>query len=205
MKTLSALKIDEMLPATFTAPGVSESEFLELAAQFGDARVEYTSDGTVIVMPPTDPENGARGTQVIFQLMNWAERQKTGHVCGPDSGFFFRSGARRSPDAAWFSDADWKEAKKALRGKDRFPVFAPEFVIEIRSPDDRLRPLWEKMEEYIANGVKLGWLIDPLERTVTIYRAGQAPETLNAPERVQGDGPVQGFVLELKRVFNPVP
>jgi len=83
----------------------------------------------------------------------------------------------------------------------RFPVFVPDFVIELRSPDDKLRLLREKMEDYMNNGVKLGWLIDPIQRTVTIYRPGRAPEILANPSSVAGEGPVDGFVLELIRLF----
>ena len=197
--TLSALAIENHLPATFTAPGLSEAEFMALCAQFPNAMVEYTADGTVILMPPTDPETGERVNEAAAQLRNWAREQRNGHVCGPDSGFRFRDGSRRAADAAWFDDGRWREAKKS---GERFPVFAPDFVIEVRSPDDRMRALREKMEEYIANGVQLGWLIDPKERTVTIYRGGQAPQTLTAPSSVAGEGPVAGFVLSLDRIFD---
>ena len=154
---------------------------------------------TVIVMPPKDPESGALGAETAAQLGNWAHDQGKGHVCGPDTGFHFRDGSRRSPDATWFDDARWRAAKKP---RVRFPVFAPDFVIEVRSPDDRIRPLREKMEEYIANGVQLGWLIDPMERTVTIYSSGQPPRVLENPATVAGEGPVAGFVLSLERNLN---
>ena len=198
MTTHAALEIEKLLPATFTAPGLSEAEFLKLCAKFPDAMVEYTADGTVIVMPPTDPESGERVGEAFAQLRNWTSEQGKGHACGPDAGFRFRDGSRRSPDAAWFDDARWREAKKSGQ---RFPVFAPEFVIEVRSPDDRIRALREKMEEYIANGVQLGWLIDPMERTVTIYGGGQPPRVLENPATVAGEGPVAGFVLSLERVL----
>jgi Uma2 family endonuclease len=198
MTTLGTLEIDKLLPATFTAPGLSEAEFLELCARFPDAMVEYTSDGTVIVMPPTDPESGASVHEVGKQLGIWA------YESGPDAGFHFRDGSRRSPEAAWFDRARWREAKQSAKPRQRFPVFAPEFVIEVRSPDDRMSKLREKMEEYIANGVQLAWLIDPQERTVSIYRDANAPEILNNPTSVASEGPVAGFVLNLDRVFDPV-
>jgi Uma2 family endonuclease len=196
---LEGLKIEEMLPATLTAPGLSEEEFLALCAKFPDALLEYTEDGTLIIMPPTDPRSGARVAQVVRQLGNWAEAEGRGIVLGPDAGFRFRGGSRRSPDAAWFAADRFAAAEQP---GVRFPIFAPEFVIEVRSPDDRLRPLHEKMEEYIRNGVLLGWLIDPSKKTVTIYRPGREPETLANPSAVAGEGPVQGFVLALERVFN---
>ena len=83
-----------------------------------------------------------------------------------------------------------------------FPVFAPEFVIEVLSPTDRRRTAAEKMQEYIDNGVQLGWLLDPFERTVAIYRPGQAPQVLERPQSVAGEGPVSGFVLKLDQILN---
>ena len=177
------LEIRNMLPATFTAPGLTEAQFLKLCEEFPDALLEYTADGRVIVMPPTDPENGVRSAEVLAELANWARKHKRGMVTGPDAGFFFRDGSRRSPDAAWFDSGRWKAAK---RPDLRFPPFAPDFIIEIRSPGQRARPLHKKMLEYIANGVTLGWLIDPIERTATIYRPGREPEALSNPASVAG-------------------
>jgi Uma2 family endonuclease len=196
--TLAALDIEKLLPATFTFPGMSEVDFLALCAQFPDQTLEYTADGTVIVMPPTDPESGARGAELIAQLSHWAREQRRGIVTGPDAGFFFAGGARRSPDAAWFDADRWQNAKTP---GTRFPVFAPDFVIELRSPDLRSVALREKMQEYIANGVQLGWLIDPVERTVAIYRSDRALEILTNPSSVAGEGPVAGFVLKMERIF----
>lgn len=195
--TPSTLPIESLLPATFTAPGLSEAEFLKLCAQFPDAMVEYTSDGTVILLPLKDPENAARGAEVTLQLGRWADAHGC-HVCGPDVGFHFRDGSWRSPDASWFDRGRWMTAK---RPETRFPVFAPDFAIEIHAEDQRIGDLREKMEDYIANGVQLAWLIDPQDRTVTIYRTGQAPELLRKPSTVRGEGPVEGFVLDLERIF----
>ena len=196
--TLSELGIADHLPATFTAPGLSEAEFLALCAQFPDAMVEYTADGTVVLLPLSDPEASGRVMEAAAQLTNWAHAQGRGHVTGPDAGFLLPDGSRRSPDAAWFDDARWREAKKS---GELFPVFAPDFVIEVRLPDYRVSLLREKMEEYIENGIQLGWLIDPKERTVAIYRSCQAPQVLTNPSSVAGDGPVVGFVLDLGRIF----
>jgi Uma2 family endonuclease len=200
MTTETALELEKLLPATFTAPGLSEEEFLELCEKFPDAFLEYTADGTVTIMPPTDPESGVRNAQVLQQLANWAKQQGGGMACGPDAGFRLPDGSRRSPYATWFNTERWREARQRERRR-RFPVFAPEFVIEIRSPDDRIAALREKMQEYIANGVQLGWLIDPIERSVTIYSSGP-PRVLKNPETVSGEGPVAGFVLSLERILD---
>lgn len=197
----TALDIANMLPATFTAPGLSEDEFLALCAKFPDATLEYTEDGTVIITPPTDPESSERVVEVVGQLRNWVRESGGGHMIGPDGGFRFPRGSRRSPDAAWFARDRWQEAKRK-QPRLRFPTFAPEFVVEVRSPGDRIRPLREKMEEYLANGVLLGWLIDPFQKTVEIYRPGREPEVLMSPATVAGEGPVKGFMLDLGRVFS---
>ncbi len=196
--TVATLHIEKHLPATLTAPELSEAEFLALTEDFPDCFLEYTAEGTVLIMPPTDPSSSARVAEALYQLMAWAKRRSTGIVGGPDGGFFFPDGSRRSPDAAWYNAERWQ---KAQRPGTLFPVFAPEFVIEVRSPKQRARPLREKMDEYIANGVQLGWLIDPIEGTVTIYRTGREPELLNHPESVSGEGPVDGFVLDLTGIL----
>ena len=190
---------DHHLPATFTAPGLDEVRFLALCEEFPDCTLEYTAEGTVIVTPPSDVEESQRVVEATCQLMHWARAQGPGHVTGPDAGFFFCDGSRRSPDAAWFSAKRWEAAKKP---GTRFPEFAPDFLIEIRSPGQRVRPLREKMEEYIANGVTLGWLIDPVSRAVEIYRPDRAPEVLDQPKTVAGEGPVAGFVLDLEHILS---
>jgi Uma2 family endonuclease len=194
------LNLADLLPATFTAPGLSEKDFFALCQKFPDAILEYTPDGTVIIMPPTDPDSGDRVAEVVQQLRNWAQALKRPRVTGPDTGFFFPDGGRRAPDAAWFDLARWRTVQ-ASNSELRVPVFAPEFVIEVRSPDDRMRELREKMQEFISNGVQLGWLIDPFDRTVTIYRPGRIPEVLTDPSTVSGEGPVAGFVLNLQDIF----
>ncbi|HEY1754677.1 MAG TPA: Uma2 family endonuclease [Bryobacteraceae bacterium] len=193
-----AAQLEKHLPATLTAPGLSEADFLALAEEFPDCFLEYTPEGTVLITPPTDPETSARIAEVTFQLKQWAKAEGRGIVLGPDGGFFFPDGSRRSPDAAWFNAARWR---KSQRPGTRFPTFAPEFLIEVRSPEQRSRPLREKMEEYIANGVQLGWLIDPIARTVEIYRPGHEPEVLDNPATLAGEGPVAGFVLDLNGIL----
>ena len=198
--TLNPADIEEVVPVTFTKPGLTEEEYFELCARFDDFFVEYTSDGTVIIMPGTDFETSEKVGEVNLQLRLWAREQGRGRVSGPDGGFLFANGARREPDAAWVDAERWKAAKAAAPGK-RVPAFAPEFVIEVRSPEQRAKYQREKMEEYVANGVLLGWLIDPLDGTVTIYRPGRDPEVLSNPAQVVGEGPVAGFVLNLQRIF----
>ncbi len=194
MAAPDTIQLGDLLPATFTAPDLSDEQFLALAGMFPDATLEQSEEGEVTVMPPTDPMSGARGAEIVYQLKAWSRHCGRGIVCGPDAGFRLPTGARRSPDASWFENYP--------KTNQRFPVFAPQFVIELRSPDDRLPALREKMQRYIAAGVKLAWLIDPIERAVTIYRPNSDPETLANPASVSGDGPVEGFVLSLAGIID---
>lgn len=198
MAAIAELDLANLLPATFTAPDLTEEEFLALCAKFPDATLEYTPEGTILIMPPTDPKSSARVAEVVYELKHWARQRDNGVVIGPDGGFRLPGGSRRSPDASWFDRARYSAAE---RQDLVFPPFAPDFVIEVRSRTDRIRTLRDKMREYIENGVQLAWLIDPLERTVEIYRQGQEPQLLTDPAEVSGEGPVIGFVLKLDRVF----
>jgi Uma2 family endonuclease len=135
MATQSAINLEDFLPATFTAPELTDEQFLALCELFPDATLEYTEEGEIVVMPPTDPINGSRGAHVVQRLANWAEQTGRGMVCGPDAGFKLPTRARRSPDASWFEGYP--------TAGPRFAVFAPQFVIEVRSPDDRLTRLRE--------------------------------------------------------------
>lgn len=198
MEAQAALNLTAFLPATLTAPELTEAEFLKFCQKFPDSMLEYSGDGTLIIMPPTDPETGKRTLLIVRKLAEWADKQGLGSVVGPDASFRFRDGSRRSPDGAWFNEERWQKTRK---GPGRYPVFAPEFVIELRSPEDKMRLLQDKMEEYIDNGVQLAWLIDPKGRTVTIYRPGREPEVLSNPTVLKGEGPVDGFTLSLDKIL----
>lgn len=192
-------KLRDYLPASLTVPGISEQEFLSLCEQFPDAKVEYHADGTLTIMPPADPDSSRKQGWINYQLVDWVRRTGRGYFTEGSGGFRFPDGSRLSPDATWFDDKRWRAAKKT---GERYPVFTPEFVIELRSPDDRLSALRAKMESFIENGVLLGWLIDPIRREVTIFRPGRDPEVLKNPKSVTGEGPVDGFVLDLSPIFD---
>lgn len=179
-------------------PRLTEAEFLHLAEQLPGWMLEYSAGGHLTFMPPTDPITSRRNGVIVHRLNVWADETRRGLVSGPDGGFRLPDGARLSPDAAWFDENRWQAAQIA---GVRFPVFVPEFVVELRSPSDRRSVLEEKMQAWITNGVLLGWLIDPTERTVTIYRPDRAPEVLAAPAEVKGDGPLEGFTFGLERIF----
>jgi Uma2 family endonuclease len=163
-------------------------------------RIERDADGDIIIMAAVGTEGGFEETQVAFQLLNWAERDGCGIVLGSNVGITLPDGSTRSPDACWIPNHIWRATPR--RKSKKFAPIAPPFVIEIRSPSDGKKDLHEKMLAYLRNGVELGWFIDPLSRTVRIYKPGEEFIDLNDPERVEGEGPVAGFVLDLKRIYD---
>ena len=152
-------------------------------------------------MPPSDFLTSAQITKIVQQLANWSDSSRHGWVTESSGGFVLPNGARRAPDVAWFSGD--RLGLPDRRKRPRFPHFAPDFVIELRSPDDRLSRLRPKMHEWVENGVALAWLIDPERRVVEIYRPNHEPESRVDAESVAGEGPVEGFVLDLRPVWDP--
>ncbi|MFN7923144.1 MAG: Uma2 family endonuclease [Bryobacteraceae bacterium] len=185
------LTIDETyLPITLFVPANTDEQFQALCEQYEDYRIEYTSDGELEIMLPTDPETGARNSSITYQLMRWALADPAGVVTDSSTGFRLPNGARLSPDAAWASRARLLQR-----------LSCPEFVIELLSSSDRLNKARAKMQEWIDNGAELGWLIDPRTHTVTIYRPHREPEPRTGIDRLEGEGPVAGFVLDLAPVW----
>ena len=178
------------LPMTLTAPDITDAEFDAFCEQFPDCRLESTAEGDLIVVPPTDPETGDRNSEITMQLKFWA-RDRDGFAPDSSAGFRLPNGARRSPDASWISFPRLDRRR------------CPEFVIELLSPTDRPRTVRAKMQEWIENGAELGWMIDPKARSFTIFRPGQEPEVRAGIEEIAGEGPIAGFVLDLRRIWNP--
>lgn len=192
----------DFLPATLTAAPMNDEEFAEFCADHPDLSFEMTAEGELIVMAPTYSLTGARNLRVSVRLGVWAETDGTGIACDSSAGFVLPNGARRSPDASWTLKRRVEQLDPDQRGK--FWHLCPDFVIEIKSATDRLRTVRAKMTEYMENGAQLGWLIDPEARSVSIYRPGQDVETRSEIETATGEGPVAGFVLDLRPVWNPL-
>lgn len=178
------------LPITLSVPALTDAQFEEFCQLYSDYRLEYTAEGDLVITPPTDPDTSAQNMEIGMQLAIWGKRRRDGKVTDSSGGFKLPNGARLAPDAAWIS-----RARLTMRR-------CPEFVIELLSPGDRPGKARAKMVEWIANGVELGWLIDPPRRTVTIYRPGCEPEVLADATKVAGEGPVEGFTLDLSAVWN---
>ena len=187
---------DECIPpelVSLTHSLVTPEQFEQLCAEYRDLRLELTSTGELIIMPPAGNTTSMRNADLTYQLRAWTKRDGTG-VCFDSSTIFaLPNNARRSPDAAWLTHDKWDSLSE--RQKDGFAPVCPDFVIELRSRTDRLAPLLRKMEEYIANGAALGWLIDPQSRRVYVYRPDQEVVILENPETVSGDPLLPGFKL----------
>jgi Uma2 family endonuclease len=162
---------------------------------------ERTAQGEILVMAPAGGESGYREGKAFAQLDTWAELDGSGRAFGSNTGFILPNKANRAPDASWVKMS--RLAKLAARQKRKFIPLCPDFVIEVRSPSDRLATAQAKMEEYRENGAALGWLIDPQERKVHLYRPRKQVECLNRPKRMSGDPELPGFVLELARIWKP--
>ena len=179
---------------------VTQEQFEALAAANRDLRLERTSYGELIVNPPTGGESGQRNFRITGQLARWCEEHEDlGEGFDSSTGFRLPSGADRSPDASWVSRERWQ----ALTPQQRkgFVPLCPDFVIELRSESDSLPTLQGKMQEYLANGARLGWLIDPQNRRVEIYRQGKEVEVLENPTELSGEDVLPGFVLNFRRVW----
>lgn len=177
----------------------SDEEFLDFCRRNPDARIERNSDGEIEIMAPSHTETGGMNADITFFLTSWARQDKTGRAFESSTGFTLPNSALRAPDASWISDRRWN----VLSDEDRagFAHICPDFVVELRSQSDTVVKLKAKMREYMENGSSLGWLIDPIERKVHIYRPGLASEILDDPAEVAGEPVLNGFVLKMNEIW----
>jgi Uma2 family endonuclease len=179
---------------------LTEDEFYEFCRLNDELRIELTSEGELLIMPPTGGKTGIRNFKLIASVGGWVIRDGTGQ--GFDSSTFFTlpNGAKRSPDFAWVRNERWQALTE--KEQERFSPICPDFVIELRSPTDSLKRLRRKMEEYIANGAQLGWLLDPFERKVYVYRPQVPVEVLADPQTVSGEPLLRGLTLNLQEIWD---
>lgn len=186
------------LPPSFQ---MTDDEFFEFCRLNRDLRIERTAQGEILIMPPTGGMTGNRNARLTMQLALWAERDGTGEVFDSSTGFKLPNGAERSPDASWVKRSRLENLSD--EEKQKFLPLCPDFVIELRSTTDRLPDLQAKMAEYIANGAQLGWLIDPEQQRVYIYRPGVEVTIIDQAAEVVGESPVAAFTLDLSRIWRP--
>ena len=178
---------------------LTDDQFFEFCQINRDLRIERTATGELLIMPPTGSETGGSNFELSGQLFNWTKQDGTGKGFDSSTGFTLPNGATVSPDISWVNGERWNALSKDKRAK--FAPIAPDFVVELRSKSDTLKDLQDKMQQYMDNGVRLGWLIDRRSRRVYIYRPGVAVQQLDNPETVSGDPELPGFVLKLEEIW----
>ena len=176
---------------------ITDEQFLHLVTANPDLRLERTAIGELIVMPPTGSEGGSYNAELTTDLVIWNRRTNLGKVFDSSTGFRLPNGATRSPDTAWIAQARWNSLTPDQR--QRFAPLCPDFVLELISLTDAIEDTQTKMREYIDNGCRLGWLLNPKSRQVEIYRPNQIVEVIEDPEFLFGEDILPGFVLELRR------
>jgi Uma2 family endonuclease len=181
--------------------GDPDDAFVELCRNNPDLRLERDAQGVITIMPPAGGESGHRNAVVLARVVRWAETDGSGVVFDSSTGFRLPNGAVRAPDVAWVRRE--RLAGLSADEKEGFLPLCPDFVVEIGSPSDRLTELQEKMEEYLANGARLGWLLDPGPRTAYVYRPDLPVEVLVAPRELDGGPELPGLVAPLARIWEP--
>ena len=178
---------------------LNDEQFLKLSQANPDLKFERSQQGNLIIMSPTGGETGNRNAELIGEFIIWNRRKKLGKVFDSSTGFKLPNGAIRSPDVAWVKQESWDSLSPEKKRK--FPNLAPDFVLELRSETDSLSETQGKLREYIENGVRLGWLINPLEKQVEIYRSGKEPDVLDQPQQISGEAVLPEFTLDLSLIW----
>lgn len=189
----------ESFSLNFQRARLTDEQFENLCRNHRDLSFEMSAKGELIIMPPTLPDSGWRNNDLSFQVTAWSKKDKTGIVFDSSTIFTFPNGAKRSPDVAWLKREKWDNLTEAER--EKISRLVPDFVIELRSSTDALRNLQSKMREYIENGVRLGWLIDPKNKKVYVYRANGETEILDNPETVSGEDVLKNFELNVREIW----
>ena len=177
----------------------SDEQLYEFCRLNSDLDIERTAHGDLLIMAPASFRSSHLNLRIVLQLGRWAERDGTGVATESSGGFILPNSAMRAPDAAWTRRDRLTTVPQEQQ--DRFLPLCPDFAIELRSPSDTLAAAQAKMGEYLENGMRLGWLIDPFSRRVYVYRPGAAVDVLDDPDGVDGAPVLRGFRLDLSRVW----
>ncbi len=178
---------------------LTDEQFEQLAAVNRELRLELTAKGELIIMPPTGGETGDRNFELDGQLWYWNRQTRLGKAFDSSTGFRLPQGTARSPDVAWIRMERWEALTPAQRKK--FLPLCPDFAVELVSETDDVEETRAKMQEYVDNGLRLGWLINPRTRQVEIYRLNQVVEVLQSPATLSGEEVLPRFVLDLQPIF----
>ncbi len=178
---------------------LSDEQFFQICQDNRDLRFERTSEGDLIIMSPTGGNTGRRNIKLSTQLELWSSQMKLGVAFDSNTGFKLPNGANRSPDASWVKQERWEGLTP--EEQDKFVPLCPDFVLELRSPSDSLKMVQAKVREYMENGARLGWLIDPQHKVVEIYRPNQDVEIIQSPKTLSGEDVLSGFTLDLSEII----
>ena len=178
---------------------ITDDQFYQLCRENPDVKFERNAQGAIIVMTPTGGETGSYNSEINADFVIWNRQTKLGVCFDSSTCFKLPSGANRSPDVSWIKQERWDTL--TLEQKQKFPPISPDFVLELMSPTDSLKDTQDKMQEYMNNQVKLGWLINRKTRRVEIYRQGQKVEVLESPTQLSGEDILPGFVLNLRSLW----
>ena len=162
-------------------------------------RIERDETGQIIFQMPTNTKTGVKNADLIIEIGTWNRKAKTGFVADSSAGFTLPDTSVRATDVSWISRERWETLSEAEQ--DKFAFTCPDFVIELMSDKDEKYTLPAKMEKYLRNGVRLGWMLDPFTQQTTIYRPDQAPETIPFSELLTGENVLPGFALRLTDVI----
>jgi Uma2 family endonuclease len=179
---------------------LTSEQFYQLCQENPDLKLERNANGELIAMSPTGGETGKHNSKLNLQIGSWNEQTELGEVFDSSTGFTLPNKADRSPDASWVEKSRWQALTSEQR--EKFIPLCPDFVIELVSPSDSLKKTQEKMQEYIENGCRLGWLINRKRREVEIYRPGREVEILQSPQTLDGEDVLPGFVLNLAKIWD---
>jgi len=174
-------------------------EFYDFCMRHEDLNLELSSEGDLVIVPPTGGKTGRRNSKLAVRFGRWAEKDGTGETFDSSSMFSLPNGAKRSPDLSWIKKERWEALSE--KEQEKFSPLCPDFVVELRSPSDSLKRLRKKMEEYVENGAQLGWLLDPSTRRVYVYRPQAEVEVLEDPEAVSGEPLLRGFALDVRALW----
>lgn len=174
---------------------LTDDQFYELCLNHRELKFERTAQGELVIVSPVGGEGGNYEANLIGAVVVWNQQTQLGKVFSSSTCFKLPSGSDRSPDVAWVAQEQWERLAPEQRKK--FPPLCPDFVIELRSESDALEPLQRKMQEYVQSGLRLGWLINPQDQQVELYRAGQPVQVLQNPEQLSGEDVLPGFILEI--------
>ena len=178
---------------------LDSDKFYELCSDNPQLRLEKNAIGEIIIMSPTGSETSRKNALLVFLFSSWNESKQLGEIFDSNAGFTFPNGAIRSPDVSWIEKTRWNTLSTSQQ--DKFAPIVPDFVLELKSKSDNLAELQAKMVEYIGQGVKLAWLINPENKNIEIYRYGVDKQVLENPAKLSGEAVLPDFELNLSKVW----